>query len=660
MLAGLVFAAHANPDAKADRELHDLLALLDGETALATKTGINADFVPGMVSILSGEDLLIRGARTVWESLSLVPGLSQGLERTGERQILSRGAGYGYASGNIKILLDGVSMNSSLLATANAVLNIPIEQVERIEVIRGPGSSLYGEYAYLGVVNVITRKNERRLHLQASEGADRGGGGVWSWADPARALSFSINMAGLEGDGSGVYVSEDALGPLGQGERSNAPGRSNEAHRYKAAFANLQWHDTSVDLKLLQDEYGDYFGINHFLPPGDHNLASNHQSVVVEVAQKMRFSDALSGRVRLELLDQERDRDRLYVFPESYLADQSIDMDQDYRETRYLGAAEILWRPDVRHEWLFGAEASQVKVDEATWSWSNLPFEIPPTWLEADLERTILGAVVQDQYRLNDHLTLTGTLRYDDYSDAGSRLSPRAAAVWRIDDVHILKFQYARAFRPPTFYELEYASQASLDSSEIASYEIGYVMVKPRWEGRLTLFHSDLVEPILFDEIAQDGYVNGEDARLRGLEVEYIHRIDSRLKLDANLSYVDAARPATGEALPGGAHLLGNLALIWSPRDRWTMGLQLRYVGARQRAKSDSRPDPDAYESADLTLNYRMPIRGLSLHAGIKNLLDSRNSYLDQAVSVDGVDLVYSDGYPRSGRRWWLSLGYAF
>lgn len=73
-----VEAAEAEADADA-RELDDLMSMLESQTELATRTGMNADFVPGMLTILSGDDLLVRGARTVWEALSLVPGMSQGL-----------------------------------------------------------------------------------------------------------------------------------------------------------------------------------------------------------------------------------------------------------------------------------------------------------------------------------------------------------------------------------------------------------------------------------------------------------------------------------------------------------------------------------------------------------------------------------------------------
>ncbi|WP_280818793.1 TonB-dependent receptor plug domain-containing protein [Thiorhodococcus minor] len=662
VLGVFVCATWAGESSDSDRqELEDLMSLLEAETELATRTGMNADFVPGIATILSGDDLQVRGIRTVWEALSLVPGMSLGLEMTGERQILSRGVGYGYASGNIKIMLDGVSMNSTLLATANAVLGIPVEQVERIEVIRGPGSSIYGEYAYAGVVNVITRKQGRRLYARADEAAQAGGGMIWSWSDPGRELSFSLNLTGLEGDGEGVLVEEDALYPIGQAGLSNAPGRTNEARRYKGMFADFAWRDTHVDLKLLQDDYGDLYGINHFLPPSDHRLASQTYAVSLRVEQDIPLSRELMANARLELFDHQRDRDQLYVFPASYLLDDApVYMSQDYRERRYLAGGELHWSPEGRHRWLLGVEASQVEVEQATWDWPDLGFEIPSHWLTANIERDIWSVLVQDEIRLGEQVTLTGTLRYDDYSDAGDMLSPRLAAVWRMDHEHVLKAQYARAFRPPTFYELEYALDASLDPSEIATYELGYIFTRPSWALRLTLFQSDLDSPISFDEVSLGGYINAEDARLRGVELEYEHRLGAQLKIEANLSYVDATRRESKTHLSGGADLLGNLALLWQPRERWLGALQLRYVGERYRVDSDERSNLSDYTLIDLTLTYRGRASGLYGSAGIKNLFGQEVRYLAQRTEFGGVDLVYPQDYLRPGRRWWLTLGYRF
>lgn len=641
-----------------EAEVRDLLTLLDRQTELATRTGLNADFIPGMATILSGDDLLLRGARTVWEALSLVAGVSQGLEVTGERQVLSRGVGHGYASGNVKILLDGVSMNSTLMATANPVLNLPIEQVERIEVIRGPGSSVHGEYAYAGVVNVITRQRERSLHLQGGEGPDLGGGGVWYWEDPGRELSASINLVGLEAEG-GARVERDALHAIGRPELSLAPGESNETQRYGALIANLQWRDLFASLSVLDDAYGDHFGINHFLPPADNRLASRHRTVTAQIGSDWRLGDTLWGRLRVEGQRYRRERNDLYVFPGGLFSEGPITMSQDYRETALLAAADLHWQPAPRHKLLFGLESKQVDVDQASWSWRNLP-HLPPTWLDTGLQRRVLSAIAQDELRASDRVTLTATLRYDDYDDLGSYTSPRAALVWRIDDENILKLQYARAFRPPTFYELGYPGTGSVEAAEIATYELGYILKRPNWETRVTLFHSDLKGPVLLDELGTGGFANGPDARLQGAELEYQQRLGSRVKLDANLSYVDAAQEATGDPLPGGASLLGNLALLWQSSERWTTALQLRYVGERSRYPGDPRPDLDPYVLLDLTLSWRTPGPGPDVHLGIKNLADADVRYADQFQSFNGIELPYPDAYPRPGRRLWLSVGYAF
>ena len=619
------------------------MTLLEQETKLATRNGMNADFVPGMATILIGENLMARGVRNVAEALALVPGISQGLEMTGERQILSRGIGYGFASGNLKILLDGVSMNSTLYATANPVLNIPIEQVERIEVICGPGASVHGEYAFAGVIDVITRKHQRHLSAQAMDGVDQGGGGSWYWQDPARDLSASFNVLGLDGD-DGVDVAEDALYALDRSALSNAPGPSNESNRYRALFANLNWGDVFAALKILDDDYGDYFGINHFLPPDHDQLASRQNYHSLQLGANLELGERLSTRLRLEALRYQRDCDDLFVFPAGYFIDDPVTMSQDYQETRYLAAADIHWRPNDRHQVLFGLEASQVEVDEATWDWPA-SFAIDYPWLDDSRHRRVLSLIAQDEYRISDQVTLTGALRVDGYSDADTYLSPRLAAVWRLNSEQIFKLQFAQAFRPPTFYELEYpADGRGLEAGEIATYELGYILRKPTWKGPVVLFQSDLTDQVVFGN-RESGYINSADVRLRGIELEYEQRLGAHLRLDANLSYVDSHDFGTGRPLPGATDLLGNLALLWRPAEPWTAALQLSYVGERARRVGDERTPVDAFITADLTLSYGSASdSGVYAHLGVKNLTNADICYPEQEASFAGMPLSYLRG----------------
>jgi outer membrane receptor for ferrienterochelin and colicins len=645
-----------------DTEMASLITLLDEQTDMAAKSGLNADYVPGMVTVLSGDELLLRGARTVWDALSLVPGISLGMEFTGERQVLARGVGHGYASGNIKFLLDDVSMNSTLLATANPVLNMPIEQVERIEVIRGPGSSVYGEFAYAGVVNVVTRRGERALNAQAGEGDQLGAGALWAWRDEERDISLSTNLMATRSKGLDVRVNEDGLYQLGVPELSNAPGFSNEAGRYRGFFLDLSWGDWFASFKWLDDGYGDHFGVNHFLPPRDPRIASWQRYRTLVLGRELAFSETLHASVRLEAMQHNRQRDRLYIYPGTVPGESSLYLDLDYRELKYLGKADVRWQVAPSHELLIGLEASQVAIDKATWDFIGQQVAVAPTWIDTDMDRQILSVFLQDEYRLSDQVTLTGTLRYDDYSDVGDHFSPRIAAVWRVNQENILKLQYAQAFRPPTFYELEYPGRGRIEPSTIDTLEAGYIFKRPTLEARLGLFHSDLSNPIAFDEVTSGGFQNAPDARLQGFEAEYRQSFGAHFKLDANLSYVDAELLSTGQRLPGGADWLANLGMTWQPLSHWTLVLEVQYVGERSRSRLEDREPLDSQTTADLTLSYRTSAPGPYMSLGVKNLSDTDVRFPDQLTTGFQGEyyLAYPDDYTRPGRHWWLSVGYDF
>ncbi|MCU7879500.1 MAG: TonB-dependent receptor [Candidatus Thiodiazotropha sp. (ex Lucinoma aequizonata)] len=645
---------------KDDRELQSLISLLDSQTEVATKNRMNADYIPGMATILLGEDLRVRGARTVWEALELVPGISLGMEFTGERQVLSRGIGHGYASGNIKILLDGVSMNSTLLATANPILNLPIEQIARIEVIRGPGSSVYGEYAYAGVVNVITLRDKPKLYTYAESESHYAIGGLWMWRDKKNDLELSLNLSGLHGDGHDINVDEDAWYHIGQPELSNAPGPTNEAQQHLVLFFDLNWYDFYVSVKLLDDAYGDHFGINHFLPPPDDRLSSRQKYRTLGLGGKRVLSETLEGKVRFEYKEHERNRDQLFVYPANFFTPYPIFMDSTYEEQTYILATDINWQPNPMHNTLLSLEISDTSIKDAGWSWPELSLPLPGNWIDTTMRRHLFAVLAQDQYRLSDALTLTGTLRHDDYGDVDNSFSPRLATVWCIEPDRILKFQLARAFRPPTFFELQNPGQNKVETSAINTVELGYIVKKPNWRGSLILFHSDLEDPIIFDELNFKGYINEQDAKLQGFEFEYLQRIGNHLKIDTNLSYVNARFRSTGNKLPGGAKWLANLELFWKPVVDWTSSIQLHYVGERHRSNFDSRSHLAASTSLDFTVSYLSSTPGLQLYLGVKNLTNEDIRYPQQLTTDFSGDpfLPYPDDYPRPGRRWWLSLSY--
>ncbi|ADC61594.1 TonB-dependent receptor plug domain-containing protein [Allochromatium vinosum] len=182
-------------DDQSDRQQAELLAILDEATELATKNRINVDYVPGIMTVLDRAEMLALGVRTVADALTLIPGVLVERNGTGEMTLSIRGQGN--STGTVKVLIDSVSMNTS----DGAVLifdEMPVEQVERIEVIRGPGSALYGEFAFSGVVNIVTLQQARRVHVRYGDANTTQVGGVYSLEDPERSLSMTVNYPRLK------------------------------------------------------------------------------------------------------------------------------------------------------------------------------------------------------------------------------------------------------------------------------------------------------------------------------------------------------------------------------------------------------------------------------------------------------------------------------
>ncbi len=139
------------------RELQELLAVLEEETEVATKTKMNNDFVPGMVTVLHGEQLEALGIHTIVEALSMVPGIQAARLSSGEPTVKIRGLAFPFNAGNVKVMLNSIALSRESSGINSSVLLTPIAQVDRIEVIRGPGSNIYGDFALGGVVNIVTK-----------------------------------------------------------------------------------------------------------------------------------------------------------------------------------------------------------------------------------------------------------------------------------------------------------------------------------------------------------------------------------------------------------------------------------------------------------------------------------------------------------------------
>jgi len=646
-----------------DVAVGELLKILEEKTELATKTKMNIDFVPGMVSVLHGKDLLARGARTVYEALELIPGVDKWISVDGTKLFQIRGLH------EVKYMLNGISINTTSNQFISTLLIIPLEQVDRIEVIRGPGSALYGEFAYGGVINVITKENGNALFGSYGSFDTKTAGGIFTYQKSEKEFKVSLNVGGMWSDGGNVQAGRDILYVLGQSEISNAPGPTNEKEQNRAAVFKLDFKGFSLTGQFLENRLGDYFGYWYSLPPDKKRLVFQERYGGLEAMQTFQIGDHFSTKVKLGWSEFLYQTEPMIFYPPGFISDgvvytQGIIESEHLRERKFYGGLDLRYKGFKKHDLLMGMEFASISLWDL---WVEANFD-PRTWLPLPryrrftgeelgmpegTKRNIFSVFLQDQFSVAEKFMVTGGLRYDYYNDVGSRLTPRLGVSYHLTDRQIIKFQYAEAFRPPTIGEIYYWKYPGRDikPETIRTFELAYIYNSGPTIFRSTLFYSLLKNQLYTDE---ELFVDTRNATLKGFELEFIQHLTRWAKLNLNLSYVDARDKETHEKLEDIVDFMGNAGLIIQPWINTSLAFQYRYVGKRSRYPEDYRTRLNDYHTMDLTASvFHLPVKGMTIRCGVKNLLNAD-------VVFPAHPYTYLDDYPRPGRQWWLALSYEF
>lgn len=603
------------------QELQELLAVLDEETAVATRSKMNNDYVPGMVTLLHGEQLEALGVKTVAEALAMVPGIQVARLPTGEPTVKVRGIAFPFNAGNIKVMLNSIALSRESSGINSSVLMTPLAQVDRIEVIRGPGSSIYGDFAMAGVVNIITKDIGGRLFGQAGDDESRGGGGHYGYRDTVHDFSLGITISAMDdGKNAATLVTNP------------------DEERYTGVLAlNYKKFSFTAEGVRRRVEHQRQPPPGAFPPPpaaGSDRSFREEQSWAMEGRQAIE----LGSKATLDL--------SLSYLRNSYDADEPKD---EFKGDRLETRLDLNWSPWNGHQVLMGVSYADSTIDDAVQQGAG---GTSPVRL-SDVGRHNYALSLQDQVALNERISLTLGMRFDHYDDVGSLMTPRIAAVYRLGEHHVVKAQYSEGFRAPTFWELYKTGTAdeSLDFEVMDTTELSYIYRRPNAVGRVTLYYSD-IEDGIFQE-SGGGFGNNVDIVSKGAELEWEQKIGEMLRWQANLSYNDTwdgRSAAGGHESPGIAAWLGNLALFVQPAAKLMLAGRLLHVGDRYAA--DGRVA--GYDTVDLSVSRRdLWIAGLTLRFGVKNVFDDSIVYLTQRP-----DSLTEDEF--RGRTWWLQLSYDF
>ena len=610
-----------------------------GETVVVTATRIEtrvADVLSD-VSIVEREDIERSGGATLPEMLGTLPGIQ--VTRSGGRGSTGTISIHGSNSNHVLILVDGQRVSSATFGTT-AIEHIPLEQIERIEVLRGAASGLYGSDAVGGVIQIFTRASSGTAAPSLSLGAGRYGTVTASAGYGAQlgATRFNVMLAGEHSDGFGSIKESNG----GFFDPFNSDRDPYENHSLSASVSHDVSNDLEVGAKLLRIDTKKDFDAT--------NCDPFFSVCTAEFDNRMRSQlRSLAGHAR-------------YQFMPGWLS------------TLKVGQSE-----DNTFSWLFDPVAvtsSRERFDtrQDQYAWEN-EFNVPggkllgsAEWRKEDVkstqnfvetERTTRSLVLGYQGWFGDH-SIQASGRVDEISRLGTQRNGAFAYGYRFAKGWLARASVATAFHAPTFNDLYwpfdpvnfFVGNPDLKPERSRSREIGVSYEQPGVSAGLTLFYKNVSDLINFVSGGPPTFIgtmeNVSDATLKGATFHY-SAYSGPWAVKVGYDVLSAKNDETGRTLQRRAPRTGSVEVR---RDftGFDLGAQLTATSRRYNNSTNTQT-LGGYALVNVDANVQLD-KNWSIQGRINNLFD-RDYVQDRTTFAPASD------YVTPGRFFFMTLRYA-
>jgi iron complex outermembrane receptor protein len=671
----------------AELSLEELLTTGELRSDLASRSAETPDHAPGVVSVITAEQIRQLGARSLDEVLRTVPGLDVVTTNLGRSRIVVRGILPGVAGGSsdaVLLLMNGNRLNEELTGGATvANLLIPVDAISRIEILRGPASAAHGGGALAAVVNVVTFTADEFQGISAS-------GGIGSFGTGEATLLVGnriggVDLAGyvhfLDRSGAKLAVPEDAQTVLDRSQPeiepiSLAPGATSDSLRTLATDYRATFRELTAGVRVKAESSGGYIGTTDAL--GLQNDVNNRQ-VIADLRWRRAFRGGASLEASVAYTENEirqlfelfppgfelptPDGEGVTQFPNGALLQSSLN-------SRRLGVEAVFEKSGAgRHHVVAGAGYARESSYELE-AKANLDYRdgtplqelTPLPGALLDQRRSVASLFAFDTLSLSQGTSLTLGGRWDNGSDYGDQFSPHVALVAALREDLDLKLVYGRSFRPPSFTELAfelpgYVPDSGLSPVSLHSVEGNLGLARGDLQLSATYFYNWLRDPIGPDRpvatLEPGLLVNLPGANIHGLELELRRTFGLTDAIFASYTFQRTEQQGTGLPVAGVPEDMATLGGTVAFRQRLVATPYLLFRGRRLRGEADAREAMGAYALVNLNLRARNVARNLDLWLTGLNLFDSQ--YFDPAFpwGVPG-------DYPRPGRSLYFGAAYKF
>ncbi|PCI47079.1 MAG: hypothetical protein COB51_06280 [Moraxellaceae bacterium] len=610
---------------------------------------------PAIATIITQEDISALGASRLEDILEIVPGLHVTYSSTNSNPIYEIRGITAQINRQVLMLLNGLPISQNYFSDqGRSGGGFPLHAVQRIEIIRGPGSALHGADAFSGVINIVM-KNNANVHPEVSlkMGSFNRKSLTSSLPLEIKMLKGSVSLGYEEVGSSGTLIEMDQQSILDQLVGTNvsfAPGELNDGMKLLDLYLNFEMNDWQFRSSYLDRfDVGTGAGLAGSL---DSEGSSDTTRYTAQVAKDFfRNSAVLEAGIQFSYVAYQETASFL-IAPKGTLVPASSGIvfypdglfaEPGFKEFRLSSDFDFAYLGWSRHKVLVGAGVEKGKlydvIEARNYDNELLPlaelivFEKEQAFIEEET-RINRYLFLQDEWNFSPDWVLTSGIRVDDYSDFGSTVNPRLALVWHMDYDFTAKVLYGKAFRAPSFGELYLKNNPilmgnqDLDPEEMEMLEFGLSYLGlPFYEIALNVFYYQTDKLI---QETENSTANLNSNSGRGLEMEATYYFNPRFLLKGNYAHQHSNVVDTAETVGGTPRHQAYIRTDLKIHPKVNLSVDVNWISSRsiiafnpKFALLPPKKDKlDAYASANLNINYTYSSK-YSIKIGVRNLFDS-------------------------------------
>jgi len=606
----------------------------------ASKFEQKATEAPSSTTVITSDEIQRYGYRTLADILASVQGFYISYDRDYDF-LGARGVNLGDFNSRILLLVNGHRINNDLndAAYIDTAFLLDVDLIDRVEIIRGPGSVLYGNNAFFGVINVITRQGKQVDGVEAS-----GAYGSFN-AYSGRVTIGKQFTNGLQFLLSGTLYNSDGQDNLFYPQFNTPSQNKGVAHRldddgFSSFFGSVSYKDFTAEGGFINREKGNPTA-QYDTTFNDSRLRTVDDRSYAILKYAHPFSDTLDISANVYY-----DRNDFQIgYPEPPLSPApGADFYMEQQTGEWVGSeVQVNKRMWDRNLFTVGGEyRNDFRQDDHL-------FQLEPT--TADIRdvhdhRRSYGIFAEDDFAVLTNLHINAGVRYDQYGHFKPDWSPRAALIYNPFPESTFKFIYGTAFRDPNFLELSDTNFLNIQPEKITSYELVYEQgIGRNLRSSVSGYYNRMDDLIDFE----NGSFTNFNADTLGLELALEGKWEYGFRTRLSYTLQHTENRDNSEGLPDSPmHLVKFNASAPLLKDKIFAGLEVQYTSRRHSVFTDlsgdtlAGADAPGYAVVNFTLFSQNLIKNLDISASVYNLFDK--TYFDPASNFHQQDVIQQDG----------------